>query len=568
MSVDPIINETQLNIILDTNIQGEQPFSLTKSVLYNQLLKDMNGFSDNPYFSSTIPYPESILRNLDYVNQVAFFFKKDDFLRILKETTEYKTLFEKIDKKEKEKKELLKRKISGEKGIVIDASFLEINIDEDEKNKNIKKNIMLMLILIFPTNYPTYNNITNSYDSIFGGIMSTASSFSGILPFLLSITLGMKSTKQKYSYIKSPSKGICTVTQVIWLNDLYNHPEYKKIVAEYMKFQEWKIIETEKKEKELDEELKKFKDNYLTGLKKLDQALNLIKPKDRFKQTYYGINDKDYLQEYNEIKLLLSEISGINIFQSENINLLVKFKRSFNILKERIGKELQDTRKDFNPDKIIRGIDDLDMKNEIITTYLSKKELEIEKEKEKDMYQSTLTTDEKDAENLKNRIKREWKDYNKYSDFIKLIQSFTRPTSESTNKNLQESIEKFIKGSDSDFEKLLAQALENSPSIETGITVKQNNPVKNTIYLRMDIIAGEINDENKSSINCIFNGEYLGNELKRLIKPGNKSFELNQYRFFFDLNSKKGIEVNKNDPVKNDPVKQGGKKTRKKRSKK
>jgi len=468
-----------------------------------------------------------------------------------------------IKKKEIEKSELLKEKMRNP-GLKIELNAIVFKMDETEKNRTIKNNIMLMLTLIFPTSYPTYNNIMNSYDSLFGRTM-TPSSFSGIIPFLLSITLGMKSTNQKYSYIKSPSKGVCTVTQIIWLNDLYNHPEYKKIITEYIKFQEWKIIETVKKENALEEQLKKFKSTYLAGLKKLDNQLNRItNPKERFPQTYHGYNDKNYLQEYNEIKPLLSDIVDINIFQNTDIQLLIKFKRSFNILKERIGRELQDIRQDFNPEKTIKAIEELEMNNEIINVYLKRQELEIEKEKEKEKYDSRLTADEKDIENLKNRIKREWKDYSKYIEFIKLIQTFIRPSTESTNSSLQNLIEKFIKGEDSnrDFEKLLAHSDESSPNIETGITIKQSNPVKHTIYLRMDVIAGEITDENKRSINCVFNGEYLGNEFKRLIKPGKKSFELDPNRFFFDLNTKKGNEVNKSD------LKKGGKKTRKRRSKK
>jgi hypothetical protein len=254
-----------------------------------------------------MPYPEETLNNLEYVDQVAFFFKKDDFVRILKETSHYKKLSEEIQQKEIEKKELIKRKLNGE-DVKINVSEFEIKVDEKDKNTNIKNNIILMLKLIFPTNYPTHNNIMNSYDNIFVGVMSnTSSSLSGIVPFFLSMTLGMKSTKQKYSYIKSLTNGVCTVTQIIWLNDLYNHPEYKKIVSEYVKFQEWKIIETEKKEKELEEDLKKFKKNHLSGLKKLDNALNSItNPKIRFPQSYFGYNDKNYLQEYKEIKQLLS----------------------------------------------------------------------------------------------------------------------------------------------------------------------------------------------------------------------------------------------------------------------
>jgi hypothetical protein len=120
LEIDPIINETQINIILDTNIPGEQFVSFTKNIIYNQLLNDTSGFSEYPYFSSVIPYPQEILKGLDYVNQVAFFFKKENFIKILKETSEYKTILEEKEKNEKEKNELLKRKINGESNIEFD----------------------------------------------------------------------------------------------------------------------------------------------------------------------------------------------------------------------------------------------------------------------------------------------------------------------------------------------------------------------------------------------------------------------------------------------------------------
>ena len=571
LEIDPIINETQINIILDTNIPGEQFVSFTKNIIYNQLLNDTSGFSEYPYFSSVIPYPQEILKGLDYVNQVAFFFKKENFIKILKETSEYKTILEEKEKNEKEKNELLKRKINGESNIEFDIDKFEFKINDTDKKNNIKNNIMLMLYLIFPTNYPTYNNIMNSYDTIFSGIMKmTSSSLSSIIPFLLSISLGIKSTKQKYSYIKTPSKGICTVIQVIWLNDLYNHPEYKKIISEYIKFQEWKIIESYKKEKELKSEYTKFQKKYSTGLQKLNESLKKISnPTKRFEQTYYGYADKNYLKEYEFIKETIPQILNFGNIE-DTINNLIKFKFSFNILKVKLGKELQDIRKDFNEEQIIGDINKLEMINEIVNVYLNKKELKVENDKSKEDYQYKMTDYDKESENLKNRIKNEWKDYNKYTEFIKLIQTFIRPNNESSNNSLQDLIENFIKGEDEDreFEKILSKSNTNSSKIETGITIKSNDPIKNVIYVRMDVIAGEINDKNKNSINCIFNGEYLGNELMRLTKPSKKTFELEKDRFFFDLNSKSSKDVKKDDLINetNTQLKtNGGKKNRTKK---
>ena len=242
MSVDPIINETQINIILDTNIPGENPFSFTKNVLYNESLKNTNRFSTYPYFSYWIPYPESILKDMDYPTLISFFFIKEVFLKVLRDTNEYTSLFSQMGNniQKMDNNSLILKKI--------------IKLDKQQETANIKKNIMIMLTLIFPTGYPKDNNILNSYDTyILGNINS--SSIKDIIPLFLSWGLGIESTKQKYSYIRSPTKGICTVSQVIWLNDLYNHPNYKDIINNYENFKIWKTREIQKQEDDIENEL-------------------------------------------------------------------------------------------------------------------------------------------------------------------------------------------------------------------------------------------------------------------------------------------------------------------------
>jgi hypothetical protein len=247
MSIDPIINETQINIILDTNIPNEKPFSFTKDILYNDSLKNKNGFSKYPYFSYWIPYPESTLKEMDYPTQISFFFVKDVFLKILRDTTEYNNLLRQMgnDIQRRDNNSLILKKI--------------IKLDKEEENTNIKKNIMIMLSLIFPTGYPKHNNISNSYDRYILGNMNINSSFiKDIIPLFLNLGLGIESTKEKYSYIRTPSKGICTVSQVIWLNDLYNHPHYKDIIYNYENFKVWKTREIQKQEDDIENELELY----------------------------------------------------------------------------------------------------------------------------------------------------------------------------------------------------------------------------------------------------------------------------------------------------------------------
>lgn len=530
MSVDPIIKETQINIIIDTNIPNEKEFSFTKDVLYNKILEKTENFSQYPYFSSYIPYPEKILKNFDYPSQVAFFFNKDEFIRILKNTDDYKKMFKESEDTHKQseleqtKKFQQRRKKGG-----------------SSQNENIiQKNIMIMLSIIFPTNYPVLNNISNSYDSLFTSKLNI-SSVNGIVPFLLSITLGIQSKQPKYSYIKSPSKGICTVTEVVWLNDIYNHPEYKKIIDQYTTFQKWKITEVKQLQLEIDNELKVYNKSYGKGLNELNGIISdktiqkKIKDKFVYKMQRSNINIKPEIEFNTFIDKLAIITKNINNLRNY-IKDLILLKHSYEIISTNIKDELIGI-KGLNIQSLMNSIEKVELNNEIIDNYLESSSIQFESENQ--------TSEEK---KLQERIKR-WSGYSKYNEFMNLLKTFKKPNNESSNIFLQEVIEDFIRGdTENEFEELMHPINSKSPDIakfiKTGITMKSSNPIKNTIYVRMDVIAGEINDSNKNEINCMFNGDYLGNELNRLLKPNNKFWELDPNRFFFDLKTGEGNEKN------------------------
>jgi len=543
MSVDPIIKETQINIIIDINISGEKPFSLTKNVLHNDNLT-IGDFSEYPYFSSSIPYPKSILNELDYNSQVAFFFKKENFLNTIKQTSEYKNAF-KILKKNKETEELnqkikfaekikkiKKAKAKATQARLVNGGSKTIQ-DSKQKNKIIKENIMLMLTLLFPTNYPLHNNVFNSYDSIFSN-MSSVSSLSSIMPFLLSNLLGIESTKQKYSYINSPSKGICTVTQVIWLNDLYNHPEYKKIVENYDEFQKWKIKETTKLNDEITKEINVYGSVYGIGLKELQKILTdnatktiIESSMTNMQRSNIRINLKNEFKEFLEnLKIIISNLNNLVNF----IPNLIKFKRTYENIRRYIETQLS-TIKKFNISSLIQSITKVELNYEIINKYL---DISIVSDTT-----TNLTSEERD---LQQRVQR-WDGYKKYNEFMNLLKLFKRPTNESSNLELQEVIEDYLRGNtENEFEILMYPANSKSSDIknlvETGMSIKPTEP-KNTINVRMDVIAGVLNDGNKKEINCSFNEQYLGNELDRLLKTTTKFWELDPNRFLFELNTTK-----------------------------
>jgi hypothetical protein len=540
MSIDPIINETPINIILETNIPNELPFSLTKNILHNKLL-DKSGYSEYPYFSSWIPYPREILVKMDYADQVDFFFKKDDFINILKNTSTYKNLL-----KQKEELRLMNIKNNRKFQTNPNENNQLFILDKTEQNNNIRNNIMIMLTLLFPISFPTKDNITNSYDALFLNT-SNISSVSSIIPLLLNIMLGVESNKQKYSYIQSPSKGICTVTQIVWLNDIYNHPEYKKIILQYQSFQLWKSNEKNDLNIKIDNEMNLYKNGkyekiwneLLTMMESMDENEIPTSVNSYYKYSkQYSNNPRN---DFNKMKNLLNNRE--NIINNKKYEDLFKIKKYYNSLNN-----INITRSLFYNVKNIRllfsSIEQIQVNYNIINKYLDNDSISLEMEDTTNMTQDERIIDEK--------IK-QWNGYKKYSEFINLLKIFNRANNQSTNDVLQNVIDNFIlkNAEDKRFELMLIPSNSKLDNIiklvETGITIKKSNPIKNTIYVHMDVIVGEIDDSNKNSINCVYNKDYLGSELKSLLKSKDKFWEVNNNRFLFDLNTMKTIENNQSE---------------------
>lgn len=540
MSIDPIINETPINIILDTNIPGEKSFSFTKNILHNKLL-NKSDYSEYPYFSSWIPYPRDVLVKMDYTQQVGFFFKKDDFLNILKNTSTYQNLL-------KQKNEINLMNIKNNRKFQSNPTennpfFL---LDKNEQNNNIRNNIMIMLTLLFPISFPTKDNIMNTYDALFLN-ESNISSVSSIIPSLLNM-LGIKSNKEKYSYIQSPSKGICTVTQITWLNDIYNHPEYKKIILQYQSFQLWKSNEKINLNIKLDNDLVLYKNgkyekiwnDLLSNMESIDE--NEIPTSVNSYYRYSRQYSNNPRNDFNRMKTLLNKRE--EIINNKKYEDLFKIKKYYNNLNN-----INITRSLFYDVKNIRAlfsnIEEIQVNYNIINKYLDNDSISLDNEDN--------NRNMKEDERIIDQKIKQWDGYKKYSEFVNLLKIFNRATNQSTNDLLQNVIDNFIlkNSEDKTFELMLIPSNSRLDNIiklvETGITMKKSNPIKNTIYLRMDAIVGEIDDSNKNSINCVYNKDYLGSELETLLKSKDKFWELNNNRFLFDLNSMKTIENKEND---------------------
>lgn len=186
----------ELKVNLYTNVPSGIDFEnyiLTFSSLASEDLKDLKiKPTAYPFFSYQIKYPETTLVSLLYEDVVKTFFDKDEFM--------YKF---------------------GNTGDVLPID--ETTEDDSvayyaKRTANINNNVMLMLRYLLPTKWPVVNNHFNSYDLFIGKDPMHTLFFN---PFSTS----------KYVYLKL-SSGTYTMKKIVWLNDLLNHPEYKKAFEE------------------------------------------------------------------------------------------------------------------------------------------------------------------------------------------------------------------------------------------------------------------------------------------------------------------------------------------------
>ncbi len=176
------MNSEKIKIILYTNIPGQEKVEFKQSLLYKPN-KSTSTTDEYPYFSDNVEYPIDKLKQLSDSEMIDFFFNQKQFQRILKN--------EKI---------LDKR--------ATDYNHLQ--------NECIEKNIKTMFSLLFPTGFPTEGDYHTSLDLI-KGKQSANNLFKN--PF----------SSPTFSYLKMKNT-IYTIKSVIWLNDIFNHPEYSKLV--------------------------------------------------------------------------------------------------------------------------------------------------------------------------------------------------------------------------------------------------------------------------------------------------------------------------------------------------
>jgi len=437
-----------------------------------------------------------------------------------------------------------------------------------KKNDIITKNIMFMLSCLFPTQYPFKNNIFDTYSSFINNSIGNINiTISDLLPGFISKNINPD--KSLYSYLKIDGK-IYTLTQVIWVNDIYNHTKYNELITKYIELNKWKNGEKkqimEDIQKKYEKIIKSFNEKGAYKFTKEDIEI-LNKENDKIEKKYAdnrtSLEKSKYLDIKDDNTILINKVNELNIYSNIEVNDIEKIMDIATVIIDKYKKISNNISIPSNLQKkfseLKSQVDSLTVLYKINDKYISKEGIN-----------SNIEKDDSDIVNL---LKSK---YTTYTNFVENIKEFVKPKRESTNIFIQQSLENFLENTETlpIFNALMQPSninknintifkdvtpeqkkyIENEEEVyknrmNTGVSIlqKSGNDPKYEIIIRVDIIAGEVNDENKKKIDCLYQGESLYDTMEKLLNSTIiNSWELNKERFFIDMSEKiKKIEDKK-----------------------
>jgi len=432
---------------------------------------------------------------------------------------------------------------------LVSENSISVKINRDV-NKIYIKNVKTMLGMLFPNSFPALNNIKDSYSMLINPNESDDSVFSwkNVYPRYLFQPIY---PDQYYSYLQIDGKTY-TTTQLVWLNDIFNHPKYKELIDKYEFFIVWKEQQKTTLKTDLSKKQQLFNTDFNTGKYRFSDSDKQFFIDKKYDLSSIASSDRSYSEKLD----LNRNLDGIHDNIEDIEDSLSKNKTS-DVYKEILDsalairtlyKKVSDkiiVKKDIE-NKVTRLISSITEINAIINIqqkFIDTNEIVLNYESE----------DKSTVDELKEK-------YPEYIEFVDLFKTFIRPKRNTTNVELQNTIEDFATGSQAEFDALIQQSEDTAIKVkqctELNILQAKPNEPRFEIYIQLNLIAGKLNDANQSRINCMYKSEYLATELDHILHPSKKTWELPTKRLFFDLDEleKKGalppvIESTKPPPI-------------------
>ena len=508
-----------LSIMIYTNIpeKKNQIVEFTRNMLYipkppkdSEFERESVILENLPYFTTDVDYELAYaeMTYLDYYDRVNLFFNGDKFVELLRR--HYKK-----------------------------------NTDNNHESR-IRKNIMTMLEVLFPTKFPVINDIHTSYNFLINKQSSRPFWFN---PF----------KTHYFSYLKIDNKKY-TIKKTVWLNDILNHPVYRKMIVEYRKLRKWAD-----EEKANTYNIPNIAGTKSEGLEaKIITGFNEIVTKlVEIQQTHseYQKNDDE-----TDIVIINNNFADIatNALENKDIDDITKVRFITEILVDYL-KEKENNIYDCSDNKGCI-IDNKRYKAELLAIATSIGALIQNKEQA-----------DADRDDIDNIFKRQFGENENIMvrKFQAIMNEYSEPFRKSSNNNLQNLIDsvnavkgtkgmdeiatnfydtmediyiKYVKGEDppGNMPNLLSHMDVGISYINIGDD--DTKPTKE-VYFMIDLIEGEVNDDNVYSIYCPYTGDYLGNQLEYLIKEVRGSHKnkwaVDKNRQMFSLTKVKSSITNK-----------------------
>jgi hypothetical protein len=592
------LNIHEIHIILHTNIPDGKPFYLTRDKLVpqeegavvkkSQETRENLEFNTYPFFTCDTPYPKSVLYNMNYEERANFFFNKYTFEKVIMANVKRKKLSEDL----KNKVYLLEDFENK-----IDETDSPDDIKEELEETNLENKVIIdfnmntMMELLYPTTYPTVNNINNTYNQNIEKVLVTNVSIKGLLPEPVQWVI--PGIQYPYSYIRY-ERQIYTVTRSLWLNDMLNQPKYRAFILKFISyFKSLKLVINNLKRKDdkiLKEIAKNNKNNYIT------KNMSVI-VKDL--QGYLKNNNKPILQKNVEdfINVITRVFGNLENIQAQTINDdNEKMKQTMQYISSYIpiSNELRRGIVKFNKD-----VDKFVIINKITTKFSKMQTQIILKDDETEDENKVENVGEDNYGNVLNKFD-DFQDsietyFPEYNEMKQLIRNFTYPYMETTNLELQQIFSDYLNGENDNLyylimnnvkgkyleekepDKILEEDENDKPMMEknetnkiksqnlfqtkylyTGISVVmkeelQTNNVNNRndvrcgidiqnkniayyeTYILVDVIGEKMNKENFRKVNCRYANNSLGSQFDRLLTK-KYYWNVDKKRYFYDKN--------------------------------